>query len=395
MNKARGTVIRRGDRYTVVLDLGRDENGKRIRRWHAGYVDREEAEKARTELLGSLDQQTYVAPSKVTVRQFIEDKWLPSLDELVAAGGLKASTVASYRRLASAYVLPKLGRIVLKDLSKDHLRQLYGHLRTAGRRRSRTPAGLGETTVHAVHITIHRMLKDAQEDGLVARNVADLARKFAPSPKKCDMQERVWSPSQLGAFLESVRDDRLLALWTLLTTTGLRRGEVAGLTWSDLDLDARQLTISRARVVVDHKVLDATPKTGASGRTIGLDATTVRVLRSHWAKQAAERLAWGPDHAATDLVFTWENGAPLHPDLITRTFKRLAKSAGLPVIVVHGLRHSYASAALEAGVAMKLVSDRLGHSSMAVTADVYSHVRREVDQQAADQVAALIFKGSA
>ena len=391
MNKARGTVIRRGDRYTVVLDLGRDENGKRIRRWHAGYVDREEAEKARTELLGSLDQQTYVAPSKVTVRGFVEEQWLPGLETLVTAGKLKSSTVQNYRNLVNAYVIPKLGRITLRDLTANQLARFYGTLLASGRRRSNGVKGLSPTTVHHVHVCVHRMLKDAQRWGLVARNVADVASADAPRPSTKGMGERVWSPQQLGTFLEAVQGHRLAALWTLFATTGLRRGEVCGLQWSDVDLDGARLTISRARVVVNHRVMESTPKTKASGRQIGLDATTVRALRAHKAAQAAERLAWGPNRQATDLVFTWENGAPLHPDLITRTFKRLAEQARLPVIVVHGLRHSYASAALEAGVAMKVVSDRLGHSSMAVTADLYTHVRREVDQEAADQVAALIF----
>ncbi len=142
-------------------------------------------------------------------------------------------------------------------------------------------------------------------------------------------------------------------------------------------------------------MVESTPKTKTSGRTIALDVATVRALRAHRAAQAAERLAWGPEYRATELVFTWENGAPLHPDLVTRTFKRLATGAGLPALTVHGLRHSYASAALEPGVAMKVVSERLGHASMAITADLYTRVRREVDRAAADQVAALILGSGA
>jgi integrase len=397
VTKARGTVIKRGDRYSVVLDLGRDENGKRIRKWHAGYADRDEAEKARTELLGSLDQQTYVAPSKITVRTFAEERWLPALDGLVAAGKLKASTVGSYRNLVDAYVLPRLGRVVLRELTADRLARFYGDLLKSGRRRvgkqENAPTGLSPTTVHAVHVTIHRMLKDAQRWGLLARNVADVASADAPRPVRREMTERVWSPDQLGAFLATVKDHRLSALWTLFATTGMRRGEAAGLTWSDVDLDRGCLTVRRSRVVVNHQVVDSTPKTASSNRMIGLDPATVRALRSHQVRQGAERLAWGPEYRRTDLVFTWEDGSPLHPDLVTRTFKRLAEKANLPPIVVHGLRHSYASAALEAGVDTKIVAGRLGHSSSAITSDLYQHVRREIDQNAADQVAALIFRG--
>lgn len=209
------------------------------------------------------------------------------------------------------------------------------------------------------------------------------------------MTERVWSPAQLGAFLTSAKDHRLSALWTLLSTTGMRRGEAAGLAWGDVNLDGGRLTIRRSRVVVNHQVVDSSTKTDSSARTIGLDPATVRALRSHRARQSADRLAWGPEYHSSELVFTLENGEPLHPDLITRTFKRVAKAAGLTPIVVHGLRHSYASAALEAGVDTKIVSGRLGHSSVAITSDLYQHVRAEVDQAAADQVATPILGGGA
>ncbi len=391
MSPARGTVIKRGARWTVVIDQGRDEAGRRKRDWHSGYGSRDEAERARTELLSSLDRQEYVAPSKISVGAFAAERWLPALDALVGAGKLKASTVQGYRNLVNAYVVPKLGRVVVKDLTPDQLARFYGALLTTGRRQGKGSAKpLSPTTVHAVHVCVHRLLKDAGRWGLVARNVADVAAEDAPRPVRREMTERVWSPAELGAFLASVREHRLAALWTLFATTGMRRGEACGLTWGDVDLDAGRLAIRRSRVVVNHQVVDSTTKTAASQRTIGLDVATVRSLRAHRAQQAGERLAWGPEYRVTDLVFTWEDGSPLHPDVVTRTFKRLAAKAGLRPIVVHGLRHSYASAALEAGVDTKIVSGRLGHSSVAITSDLYQHVRREVDQQAADQVAALI-----
>lgn len=312
----------------------------------------------------------------------------------MACGKLKASTVGQYRNLANAYVVPRIGRVLLRDLTPDQLQRLYGTLLTSGRCRGNRKT-LSPTTVHAVHVAIHRMLRDAQRWGLVARNVADIAGEDAPRPVKREMTERVWSPAELCAFLGSVSEHRLFGLWILFATTGMRRGEVCGLRWAEVNLDAGRLTISRSRVVVNHQVIDSTTKTAASTRVIGLDAATVRALRAHRAQQATERLAWGPEYQATELVFTWENGAPLHPDLVTKTFKRLARAAGLRPIVVHGLRHSYASAALEAGVDTKIVSGRLGHSSVAITSDLYQHVRREVDQQAADQVAALILGGGA
>ena len=202
---------------------------------------------------------------------------------------------------------------------------------------------------------------------------------------------RVWSPEELRTFLTSVRSDRLYGLWVLLATTGLRRGEAAGLRWDDLDLDAGRLKVIQTIVTIDGKPVIGKPKTENSAREIGLDPQTVAVLRSHRAQGAEEQLALGKALRDADLVFVWQDGNPVHPDVLTKTFQRLAEAAKLPVIRLHDLRHSYASAALEAGVPLKVVSDRLGHGSIAITADLYSHVRHEVDQAAADQVAGLIF----
>lgn len=389
MSAARGTVIKRGAKWYVVLDHGRDETGRRIRHWHSGYSTRQDAERARTELLRARDTAVYVAPTRTTVAGFVEERWLPALDAAVAAGRLKPATVSQYRNLVRSYVVPALGSVLLRDLTPDQLTRHYGQLLVSGRRRGGGP--LSATTVHAVHVCVHRMLKDAGRWGLVARNVADVAGADAPHPVRREMAERSWSPDQLRAFLSANAGHRLYGLWLLAATTGMRRGELCGLRWTQVDLEAGRLSVARTRVVVNHVVHESTPKTASSARSIGLDAATVRALRAHKAAQAAERLAWGPEYQATDLLFVWEDGRPLHPDLVTRTFQRLAGQSGLRAIPFHGLRHSYASAALEAGgIDVKVVSGRLGHASVAITADLYQHVRPQVDQQAADKVAALI-----
>jgi integrase len=230
-----------------VLDLGRDEAGKRTRRWHAGFTSAAEAEKARTSLLAAIDEHRYVAPTKITVKTFIEDRWLPALEALVAAGKLKPSTVAQYRNLVNAYVVPRLGRVVLRELTPDELARFHGALFTSGRRRAAgARTGLSTTTVHAIHVACHRMLKDAQRWGIVARNVADVASADAPRPAEPSIEGRVWSPAELGAFLRAMSGTRLAALWILFATTGIRRGEAAGLRWSDVDLEAGELAVRRA-----------------------------------------------------------------------------------------------------------------------------------------------------
>ena len=397
MSAARGTVIKRGSTYSVVLDLGRDEAGKRIRKWHAGYRTKALAEQARTELLGKVDKNEYVPPNRLALREFADDRWLPSLTTAVAGGNLKPSTASSYRMVVNSYILPRLGSVVLKDIRPDMLGRLYGDLLTSGRVHARKgqPAGLSNATVRLVHVTIHRMFDDAVRWDLVARNPADAAAKEAPKARQTGKDTmHVWSPEELRRFLQAVREDRLSAMWTLLITTGMRRGEVAGLQWSGVNLDTGHLSVDRSRVVVDHEVIDSSPKTPQSARSIALDPVTVAALRAHRSRQAQERLAWGPAYKGSDLVFTWADGSPLHPNIISRTFKRPAEKAGLPMIRLHDLRHSYASAGLTAGVGLKVMQERLGHSSVAITGDIYSHVSREVDQAAADRVADAILGGA-
>jgi integrase len=200
---------------------------------------------------------------------------------------------------------------------------------------------------------------------------------------------QTWSPEQLRTFLDSVSKYRLRAMWLPIITTGLRRGDVAGLRWDSIDLETGRLRVEKTRVVVNFKVVESGPKTQRSGREIALDPETVAALRAHRAKVAEERFGRGALQDS-DLVFTWKDGVGIHPEVLSRTFQRQAKAAGLPVIRLHDLRHSYATAALEAGVPLGVVQERLGHASIAVTAGVYSHVRAEVDQASADKVAGLI-----
>lgn len=394
---ARGTVIKRGKSWSVVLDRGRDADGKRIRKWHAGYPTKKDAEAARTELLSKLDRGEYVPPNKLTVKAFAVDRWLPSISSAVAGGSLKGSTAARYRNDIDAYIVPKLGGVLLRDLTPDMLARFYGEMLVSGRRHVRNGGerGLSPTTVHKIHVTLHRMLRDAVRWSVVARNVADVASLDAPKPRKVGRDTMtIWTREQLRTFLDKVANDRLHAMWVLFITTGMRRGEVAGLRWSAVDLDAGRLRVERATVVVNHTTVDSTPKSERSARVLGLDPQTVTALRSHRARQAQERLSWGPAYKGADLVFTWDDGSPIHPTVVLRTFRRLTKAAGLPTIRLHDLRHSYATVALEAGESMKVVQERLGHASIAITADIYSHVSRELDQAAAERVASVIFGGA-
>jgi integrase len=234
-------------------------------------------------------------------------------------------------------------------------------------------------------------LKDAVRHGLLQSNPADLADP-PPSTAVQKAGLKVWTGAELAAFLQQseAEGDRDHPLWRLIAATGMRRGEALGLRWADVDLGAGTVTVTRTLIIVDHVAQFGQPKTAAGARTIALDERTTAALRSHRARRAAERLSLGQGQASSDeLAFADTSGDWLHPEAVSKRFDRRANRYGLPHIGVHGLRHTWATLALRAGVHPRIVQQRLGHSTIAVTLGVYSHVTDGMDLGAAQQVAAL------
>lgn len=221
------------------------------------------------------------------------------------------------------------------------------------------------------------------------RNVADQANPPVPAQRQ---ELTTWTAAELRRFLDYVSGDRLVGAYTLAATTGLRRGEVLGLRWRDVDLDAAWVRVVQTLVTVNYKVIVSTPKTNRGRRSVALDPTTVAALRAHRVRQAEERLALGIGAAPDDaLVFAEPDGALLHPGHFSDRFDRLVKAAEVPRIRLHDLRHTHATLALQAGVHPKVVSERLGHSTIAITLDTYSHAIPAMEEEAAAKVARLVF----
>ena len=380
----RGHIVKPNEKrrlWYAVVDVGRGDDGKRKQKWLGGFKTRKEAQAALARALHDLGQGSYVEPSKQTAAEFL-DEWLKAVRSTI-----RHSTWDSYRSNVEAHIVPRLGAIPLRHLGPERLNAFYAELLEDGR--SDGEGGLSTRTVRYVHMILRRALKDAVRWGKLARNPADLADP--PRPKGTQML--VWTSEQVRSFLGHVEEDRLFACYLLAATTGMRRGELLGLRWEDIDLEAGRLQVRATRVVVDKDVVESEPKTRRSRRSISLDAGTVAALRSHRASQLSERLAWGPGYQDSGLVFTREDGAPIHPQSLSWSFRHRVKRAGLPLIRFHDLRHTYATLALSAGVHPKIVSERLGHSSIAITLDTYSHVIPALAEQEANRVASMILPG--
>jgi len=200
---------------------------------------------------------------------------------------------------------------------------------------------LSPRTERYTHAILHRALRDAVRWGRLARNPADLA----DPPRANTPEMRVWTRVELARFLSHARSDRLYAAWLLLATTGLRRGELLGLRWADVDLGASRASVRQSLNSAAGKLEFLPPKTAKSKRSLALDPATVAALRSHRRAQFEERLAWGPAYRELDLVFCREDGTPVRPDSLSRSFAALVRAAGLPRIRLHDVRHTYATIA--------------------------------------------------
>ena len=381
MRRVRGHFRKRGDRWYFWAELDAGPDGKRRQISRGGFRTRKEAETAFAELRDQLRRGSFVATNRTTLGAFLLDQWLPAIRMTV-----RPTTHDHYARMATAYVVPALGKQRLQALTAARLNAFYATLLAEGRRVAKAGGGLSPKTVRHVHTMLHKSLHDAVRWGLIAKNPADQADP--PRPRRAEM--KVWAPEQLRTFLDHVREDRLYAAWLVLATTGMRRGELPGVQWKDVDLSTQRLSVVRALTVVRSVVQVSEPKTAKGRRALALDPATVAALRAHRARQNEERLAWGEGWEDTALVFTLEDGSLIHPTRFSDWFADHSRAAGLPRIRLHDLRHSYATAALSAGIPAKVVSERLGHANVSITLDTYSHVLPGLQEDAASKVAALI-----
>jgi integrase len=371
MSQQRGTVTKRGSSWSYKFSYT-DANGVRVGRRRQGFANKAEAQRALTAALADIDAGRGTASSRVTVEAYLL-KWIETYSR---SQSRKISTTSTTRFHVTSYIIPRIGSQQLSKVTPQVIANLYADLLANGHTRPLSPK-----TVRNVAGTLHKAFSDAVKRGHIPRNPADgvdLPRWERPEMHPYDELE-------VSRFLEhSARHgDPLTALWRVMFATGIRRGEMLGLRWVDVDLVSGDIKITQSKVE-SSGVHITTPKTRAGRRTITLDTDTITALAM--LRNAQDASAEMIGSASFPLVATDLDGRAIHPLTFTRRFQAIAKDAGLRVIRLHDTRHTHATMLLDHGIPIHTVSRRLGHAMPSTTLDVYAAFMPSADRLASDTI---------
>lgn len=374
---------RHNSSWTIVIEAGRDPaTGKRKRIVRGFKGNKRDAEKEMIRLMHELETGTYVEPTAMTVKDWV-NQWLEQ-----ARPRLSPKTHYRYAELAEDYIIPRLGQILLSDLKPLHIQNMYTSLLKEGRKDGK-PGGLSSTTVRHIHALLHCILKAAVKLQIIRHNPADAAE----APRMKCAEPVVFTGEQVAKMLTEARNTPHYAPLLLAITTGMRRGEIYGLRWQDVDLEKGLITV---RQTISYTPRDGiffkAPKTAHSRRQIPLPRITVEALREHRIQQAKRKLILGAGYHDLDLVFDRGDGQPHHPDSLSSWLPEFLEKIGLPRLTLHQLRHTHASLLLQEGVNPKVIQERLGHSSINITMDIYGHLMPSMQEQAALKIEEAINK---
>ena len=365
---ARGTIRQRSkvrkDSWTVQIFLGPDpKTGKK--RYHSEAVKGTKAlaERRRTELLRQLDTGAFVEPSHLTVGEYLE-QWLRDS----CRGRVSSRTLEGYRGNLDRYLIPKLGSIPLEKLTPKHVQEMESQLLSDGGYKGKL---LSPQTVLQAHRVLSKSLNDAVRLGIVARNAASVVKP----PRVTRYEPHVLGWDVVHDFLEQILDPLYLTLVLLDIQTGLRRSELLGLQWRDVDLSAGTLSVQRSLIKLPSGEAELTVPKNKRGRIVALPVESVESLQIH-RQRCPEQSRNG------DFVFCHPDGSHLNPDVVTKWFRRAADRSGFEGVRLHDLRHTHASLMFAKGIHLKIVSERLGHSSIGITGDLYSHMLPSVQEEA-------------
>ena len=362
--------------WSIVLDLGRDPStGKRKQQWVTVRGTKKEAESKLAELQHQLNTGEFVKSSKLTVREFLT-QWFQDYVKTNA----RAATAEGYKIIVERHLIPSLGGIALAQLHPSHIQGYYAKALVEGRCDGK--GGLAARTVVHHHRVLREALSHAVKWGLVGRNVADAV----DPPRAVNKEMKALDSAGVLRLLDAARGTIYFPLINLATFTGMRRSELLGLRWLDLNLSRGTVSIAQVlHCLPGGRIVFEQPKTARSKRLVRLSQETTLALRAYRDTVEADLEQVGDSISGDRLLFSQINGAPLLPNTVTHAFAKIARRAGLEGFTFHSLRHTHASIMLQQGVSSKTVAERLGHSTVVITLDTYSHLTPGVKEDAADR----------
>jgi integrase len=358
-------------RWAIIIDLRHLETGKRKRKWHSFRGSKREAQVECARLISELKGGTYLEPSKTTFAQFLE-RWLDH-----AKSQISPRSHERYCEIVRKNIIPALGAVFLNKLRPAQISAAYSKALASGRRDGK--GGLAPTTVVYMHRLIKQALGHAVRWELLARNPADAVDP--PMVERGSLS--TYDMTQTVRLLEELRESRLRLPVLLGVMCGLRRGEIVALRWRHIDLAAGKMTVVESAEQTAGGVRYKPPKSGR-GRTVALSAMVLTELRQHRLAQAEELLRLGVRASDATFVYTRQDGEPMQPRSLSQMWS--TRTTALPRIRFHDLRHAHATHMLAAGVHPKVASERLGHSRVGITLDLYSHVLPGMQEDAAARV---------
>lgn len=370
-----GQIKKEGSSWYFVAELGTDPiTGKRRRKKQRGFKTKRDAEKALALLEADVYKGTYFEPSSMLLKDHIID-WFKS-----KKNSISIQTANTYEAYLKNRIIPYIGHVQLAQLSPVLLQNFVNELKDEG---------LASSSVKKIYSIVKGALDYAVNMELLPSN--PITKIQLPKDSKKAMA--VWDIPEIQSFQKAACLDRLYPAFYLAITTGMRRGEILGLRWKDVDLEKEMLYV-RQTLSKDGKLILPGAKTSAGIRSIKLSNDTIVLLKKHKTVVAKEKLSHGPEYVDNDLIICTSKGSPVNPENFKRTFQRLIKEANVPSIRLHDLRHTHATMLLSSGINAKVISERLGHTNVKTTLDIYSHVLPSMQEEAANKIDTLLRKSN-
>lgn len=377
----KGTIKKRGNTYTIIIDIGKDLNGKRKQKWYGGYKRKKDAEKDLINLLYQLETNTFVNPEKITLGEYLS-RWMVDYVEL----NLSPKTIEGYRVNIERHIIPVIGNIALQKLQPIHIQQFYCTKLQNGRLDGK--GGLSPKSILYIHRNLREALNHAVKIQLIQRNVADAVEV----PKQKVFRANYLDEIQISELLKSFEKLDIYIPVLLAVGLGVRRGEALGLQWKDIDFETKTISIIRSLLPSKSGLIFHDPKTEHSHRKIIASDSIMFALKKHKEYQESYIKLLGKAYKNHDLVSCLNDGTPINPASFSHSFSKALEANKIQHIRFHDLRHTNATLMLKHNIPAKVASERLGHSNIGITLDLYSHVMKEMQEDAANKLDIALFK---